>query len=465
VNDARAPEFDCAIIGGGFTGLAAATELLRLGRSVIVLEKERELGGLASGFDVGGYELERFYHHWFTNDLYVPELAAEIGAQHKVVTRKSSTGMFYAGDFFRLSTPMDLLRFKAIPFGDRIRTGLATLWVRTIKDWMALEEVTAKQWLIQLFGQNAYRVIWEPLLIGKFGAHADTISAVWFWNKLTLRGASRSKDGGEKLAYYLGGFAEFARNIGDYIRAHGGVIRLGVGASKVRCGQDGRVHVETGKGEVVARSALLTTPMPLAADILDAPARYKDELRTIKYIGNVCLVLELDRSLSDQYWTNVNDPSFPFVGVIEHTNFEPTSSYGGRHIVYLSKYLPVEEPLYNMDADAALAFAAPHLKRMFPGFDAAWVKRAYVWRAPYAQPLVVKHYSKLVPGFETPLANVFIATMAQVYPEDRGTNYAIREGRKAGQKIDAKLNAVASAGDADAESVLEQRQQGVAADE
>ncbi|HVV34698.1 MAG TPA: NAD(P)/FAD-dependent oxidoreductase [Vitreimonas sp.] len=446
MNDAAAPEYDCAIIGGGFTGLAAAVRLLKLGRSVIVIEKENQLGGLASGFDVGGYEIERFYHHWFTNDTHVPALAAEIGAGDKIVTRKTATGMYYAGSFFRLSTPMDLLKFSAIPFFDRVRTGIATLWVRTIKDWLPLEGKTGKEWLIQLFGKNSYRVIWEPLLIGKFGAHADTISAVWFWNKLTLRGGSRSKDGGEALAYYRGGFGEFARNVGDFIRAQGGAIRVGVAATNVRRSDDGRIHIETSKGEVIARSALVTTPMPLAAEILDTPAEYKDRLRAIKYIGNVCLVLELDRSLSDQYWTNVNDPSFPFVGVIEHTNFEPAGSYGGRHIVYLSKYLPTEEPLYNMNAGEALAFATPHIQRMFPSFDTTWVKHAYVWREPYAQPLVVKHYSKLIPPFETPIANVFIATMAQVYPEDRGTNYAIREGHKAAEAIHARLGEAVTAG-------------------
>jgi protoporphyrinogen oxidase len=446
LNDAAAPEYDCAIIGGGFTGLAAAVRLLKLGRSVIVIEKENQLGGLASGFDVGGYELERFYHHWFTNDTHVPALAAEIGAGDKIVTRKTATGMYYAGSFFRLSTPMDLLKFSAIPFFDRVRTGLATLWVRTIRDWLPLEEKTGKEWLIKLFGKNSYRVIWEPLLIGKFGAHADAISAVWFWSKLTLRGGSRGKDGGEALAYYRGGFAEFARNVGDYLRAQGGTIRMDTAVTKVRTAGDGRVHIETSKGSVTARTALVTTPMPLAADILAAPAAYKDQLRAIQYIGNVCLVLELDRSLSDQYWTNVNDPSFPFVGIIEHTNFEPASSYGGRHIVYLSKYLPVEEALYNMNADEALAFAVPHIRRMFPKLDRTWVKHAYVWREPYAQPLVVKHYSKLIPPFETPLANVFIATMAQVYPEDRGTNYAIREGRKAAEAINAKLGAAVAAG-------------------
>ncbi len=188
---------------------------------------------------------------------------------------------------------------------------------------------------------------------------------------------------------------------------------------------------------VAARTVLLTCHLPEIAALIEdaAGAAYAQQLRRVKYLANICLVLELDRSLSEIYWLNVNDPSFPFVGVIEHTNFEPPSSYGGRHIVYLSKYLPQDDPLYQMSADQLLLFAAPHLQRMFPDFSLTWVIKAQAWRAPYAQPIVEKHYSKYVPGFETPLKNVFISTMAQVYPEDRGTNYAIREGQKAAARI------------------------------
>lgn len=438
---------DCIIVGGGFTGLAAAADLARFGRRVIVLEQDKAVGGLAGGFDIGGFELEKFYHHWFTSDTHVADLAEQIGARDHIVTRPTRTGMYYAGNFFRLSTPFDLLKFDAIPFHARIRTGVAALAVRRIKNWRALESMTAKEWLIAWFGKDAYRVIWEPLLIGKFGKAADEISAVWFWNKLALRGASRGKGGAEELAYYKGGFASLARGVADYIARQGGDVKLGVKVTSVRSQPDGSAHVETTQGAFTARSALITTPLPHAADMLEAGAgaAYAANLRRIKYLGNICLILELDRSLSGLYWTNVNDPTFPFVGIIEHTNFEPTESYGGRHIVYLSKYLPVEEPLYNMDSAQALAFAEPHIKRMFPAFDTTWVKHHYAWREPYAQPIVVRRYSELIPDFDTPLANVHLATMAQVYPEDRGTNYAVREGKLAAQRIHARLGASAPA--------------------
>lgn len=432
---------DCVIIGGGFTGLAAAAELTRLGRSVTIVEAEDQLGGLAGGFDIGGHELEKFYHHWFTSDRHISDLAERIGASDRIVTRPTRTGMYYSGNFFRLSTPLDLLRFNAIPFHDRIRMGIAALAVRRIKDWRKLESISAKDWLISWFGKTVYRVVWGPLLSGKFGRHADEVSAVWFWNKLALRGASRGSKGQEELAYFLGGFAELARGVGRHVEALGGKVRTGVRANAIVRQNEAIVRVDTTLGAISGRSVLVTTPMPIAADLLEkaAGSDYAASLRRIRYLGNICLVLELDRSLSGLYWTNVNDAAFPFVGIIEHTNFEPPTSYGGRHIVYLSKYLPTDEPLYNMNAEELLAFSEPHIKRMFPEFNRAWVKHAYAWREPYAQPLVVQRYSEIIPAFDTPLEGVHLATMAQVYPEDRGTNYAVREGTIAAGRIHANL--------------------------
>jgi hypothetical protein len=36
----------------------------------------------------------------------------------------------------------------------------------------------------------------------------------------------------------------------------------------------------------------------------------------------------------------------------------------------------------------------------------------------------------MIPSFKTPLKNVFLANMEQVYPWDRGTNYAVELGQK-----------------------------------
>ena len=206
--------------------------------------------------------------------------------------------------------------------------------------------------------------------------------------------------------------------------------------------QGGKVAGVKAAGQPIAADVVIATPpLPLVADLIEpyVSADYVATLRRIKYLANICLVLELDRSLSDTYWLNVNDPGFPFVGVIEHTNFEPTTTYGGHHIVYLSKYLPESSELYRMEETELLDFTLAHLGRMFPAFSRDWLVDYHIWRARYTQPIVERHYSKLIPPAETPLANLYLATMAQIYPEDRGTNYAVREGRKLATQLAAKL--------------------------
>jgi protoporphyrinogen oxidase len=170
------------VIGAGFTGLAAAYQLTSLGIGVTVLEGDAEVGGLAGCFDVNGERLEKFYHHWFVTDSHIMQLIRELGGEDNIVCRPTRTGMYFANNFFNLSAPLDVLRFKPLKYLDRIRLAAMVLRARAVNDWQPLESLTAQDWLSQLGGDAVYKVVWEPLLRGKFGSHAPDISAVWFWN-------------------------------------------------------------------------------------------------------------------------------------------------------------------------------------------------------------------------------------------------------------------------------------------
>lgn len=441
-----------AVVGGGFTGLSAALELARAGVAVTVLERDTRVGGLAGSFDVGGTPLEKFYHHWFTNDRHVHDLVADLGVAERVVYRPTRTGSWYANRLFRLSRPLDLLRYTPLSPLGRVRLGGLVLQARMVRDWHQLERLTAREWLTAMCGREVFDKVWGPLLRGKFGAHADDISAVWIWNKLKLRGGSRGKGGEEQLAYFRGGFAALAELMVREIVHRGGEVLTGreVRGLSAQSGRVGGVRLEG--GELHADAIVVTTALPIFARLAQGhlPPEYVRSLNRIDYLGNVCLTLELDRSLSGTYWLNVTDPDFPFVGVIEHTNFEPAAHYGGRHLVYLSKYVTTDDSLYGMNSDEFLAFALPYLKRMFPAFSETWVKTAHLHRAAYAQPIVTRNYADLIPVEKTPLAGLYLCTMAQIYPEDRGTNYAIGRGRAIGRRLAGELLAGETSGLSDA---------------
>ena len=425
-----------AIVGAGFTGLSAAYELARAGVAVTIFEADSSIGGLAGAFDVEGEPLDRFYHHWFTNDRAIMDLVAELGLGESLSLRPTRTGVYYGQRFFRLSTPLDLLQFSPLSVLDRFRLGWLTLQARRVDDWRALEHKTAEQWLRELGGESVYRVMWEPLLKGKFGPYAERISAVWFWNKLKLRGGSRGRTGGEQLAYLHGGFVQLAEMLAMKIRAAGGEIRLNSAVCTIEPA-NGRWRITTKDSTAEFDRVIATPALPLIAETIEswASPEYRASLRRIAYLANVCLVLELDRSLSETYWLNVNDPSFPFVGVIEHTNFESNTRYGGRHIVYLSKYLPHTDALYEFSADAFLDYALPYLQRMFPALRREWILEHHLWRARWSQPVVECGYGAMIPSEDGPLPGFHVCSMAQIYPEDRGTNYAVRNGRAIARRL------------------------------
>ena len=428
---------DVLIIGAGYAGLSAALELVKAGKSVSIIESDSDIGGLAGTFEISpGHRIEKFYHHWFSNDLHVIGLIEELGLSGSLQYNTTNTGLYYANSIFRLASPLDLLKFPAIPFIDRIRTGLMALYARKINDWLPLENETASEWVIRIGGKKAYDVMWKPLLAGKFGAEAPNVSAVWFWNKLKLRGSSRSNKGAEQLVYFKGGFGALTSAIRKALEARGVKFELSCRATKI-ISEGGVVKgVETSSGFKAAKRVLATLPLPTFLDMTAGlPESYIAPARQIRFLGNVCLVFRLKRSLSGTYWLNVADPTFPFVGVIEHTNMDDKSNYGGEHIAYLSKYLPTSDKMFAMSDEELIDYCIPYIQKIFPEFNREWMIGCKVWRAEHSQPVITKHYSTFIPATKTPIKDLWLCTMAQVYPEDRGTNYAVRHGRAMGKEI------------------------------
>jgi protoporphyrinogen oxidase len=424
-----------AIVGGGLTGLSAAERLSEAGVACTLYEREETLGGLAGSFRVEGAYLEKFYHHLFTSDMAMVELIERLGLGDKLQWLPTSNS-YYVNRIYSLSTPLDLLRFSHVSLLDRLRLGLLYLRTRWVRDWLPLEEITARDWLVAMAGERVYEAVWRPLLRNKFGSHADEVAAVWIWNKLKLRGSSRGKGQEERLGYVVGGFGQVVDALEAELRAAGVEICPGTPVERIVLGEDGR-HQVLAQGEARPYDRVLVTTAPeiLTTIAPGLPEAYRDQLRRIIYLANVCLVLRLDRSLSSTYWLNIGDPQIPFTGIIEHTNMQRPQIYGGAHLAYISRYLDASDPMYTQSAEEILEAYLPHLQRIYPKFQRAWVQQVWAWRDRYTQPVIGLHYSQAKPALKTPIRNLWLCSMAQVYPEDRGMNYAVAYGRRAAEEM------------------------------
>ncbi|MCJ7619089.1 MAG: FAD-dependent oxidoreductase, partial [Anaerolineae bacterium] len=213
------------VLGGGLTGLTAAYELAKRGHEVLVLERAPYLGGQASTFEVEGTHLERYYHHIFTGDVDMMDLIEELGLSDRMLWLASKVGFFRDGQIYDFVTPMDLLRFQPLGFLQRIRAGLVTVYLQRFGDWRDLEDSTAQDWIRRYAGEQAYEVIFAPLLRAKFGEYFDQVTMAWLWSKFKDRVGSRSKGMTQELLGYMeGSFQPFIDALASRIRAMGGTI-------------------------------------------------------------------------------------------------------------------------------------------------------------------------------------------------------------------------------------------------
>ncbi|MGQ9674925.1 MAG: NAD(P)/FAD-dependent oxidoreductase [Chloroflexota bacterium] len=438
------------VIGGGLAGLVAAYELSKKGHRVSVFERDAELGGQAGTFVVHGERLEKFYHHIFTNDSEILDLMAELGLADELEWLESRMGFFYGGKAYPFGTPASLLRFTPLSLPDRMRFGLLVLYLQRFNDWKRLENETAFEWVRRNAGRGILDVVWGPLMRGKFGDRADQVSMTWLWGKVHLRGKSRS--GGmqkEQLGYLPGSFQRVADALARAIAKFGGslhtstvvrrvmvdrgrVIGLEVEPARMRsAGGAGLLPDGTpAEGQIPFDAVVATVPSPVFLRLVpELPAAYADNLRSVEYQSAVCVVLELNRQLTDIYWMNISDRQVPFVGAIEHTNFVPRERYGGKHILYLSNYLAKSSALYSLSDDELVSAYLPHLTKFNPDFDASWIERYSVFRDDAGQPIITTGYSSRVPEHQTPISGLYLANTTQIYPEDRGMNYSVRLGK------------------------------------
>jgi len=420
-----------AIIGAGFSGMAAAYDLIKAGQQVTIYEAAGFVGGLASGFKEPGWDwsVEKFYHHWFASDKHMLGLIRELGWEDKVIFPRPLTVMYYKGKFYPFDSIVKMALFPGLGWGiNKIRFGLVGLYLRLTNNWKALEKYTVDEWLRKWAGKKVYELMWQPLVIGKFGErYYQQVNMAWMWARLKARTT--------RLGTFEGGFQNFANLFADKLREMGVEFRMQTPITRIwRAQEAGQVSIESDTSEHYDQVLITLSPEATAHLVPSLPEEYLRGLRTLKSMGAVVMVLALKHQLSEQnyYWYNLpKSAGYPFLALVEHTNFLPAEKFGGEHIVYVGDYLEPEHEYFKLTQEELLERFLPALQKFNPKFERDWVRKTWLFRTAYAQPVPLVEHSENIPDIRTPIKGIYFASMSQVYPWDRGTNFAVEIGRKA----------------------------------
>lgn len=432
------------VIGSGLSGLSAARDLGRLGFRVVVLEAASEVGGLASSVVVAGRPVERFYHFICRGDADLIDLVDELGLSSRLHWRRATTSYLHQGTLYPFGTPLDLLRFRPVPFLQRVRFGLNVISSRYRRSWAELDRVPARAWLSRQVGTEAYRVIWEPLLQMKFGTAHDQVSAAWVWHRVHRVATSRRRLWEpERFGYLELGSATVVDGLLEELRGMPLVeVRVGVRVQEVvvEGGRTTGVRVDGG-GEPLACDAVLSTAA-LPALLRLAPQldpAYRRRLEAVTYLGVVCGLLRLDRPLGSSFWVNINDDRTHHTGVIEYGNLNRHLDLGGGSIVYVPDYLESTHERFGWDEGRLVAGYERCLACVNPSFERSWIEEVVISRATHAQAICTVGFSASIPDHRSPVRGLYLTDSTQFYPEDRTLSAAVRLGRRAAHLIVADL--------------------------
>lgn len=427
------------IIGAGYTGLTIAKELVEKGQDVTIFEKQPYVGGMVNTIEIFNTRLEKYYRHIFKSDKEAIKLIKEMGLESELIWPATKMGYLSNKKPYLFGTPISLLKFKPLNLIQKLRFGFNVIHIKLINDYKKLEKVTAEKWLKDRIGDKVYSQVWEPLLISKFGEEKDQISMAWLWGKIKLRSTSSTPEG-EQLGYIKGSYQKLTDKLYEYLLNKNVNIKLETSVKEITKENDKYVvkYIRNEKEEKEEFDVIVSTIDYKGFEKLFDKYMKEEEKRKIQkvnYTSARTMMIVANKSFSPFYWLNIGDNDIPFGGIIEHTNFIDKSNYDNNHILYISNYMTEDNKLYNVSKEELLKEYMKSLTKINKEFTMKNIKDYYVFDEKYAQPIIECNYSEYIMNDKLEKEKIYLCTMPQIYPEDRGMNYAIKSGVDLANKI------------------------------
>ena len=423
------------IIGAGITGLTTGYKLSKLGHEVEIFESASFSGGQASTINLENFEIEKAYPHLFVTDKAILELYKELDLEDELEWYKSKVATFAEKKIWSTTSPIDLLKLPIIPLKDRINLALISLRLKLIKNWKKLESISAYQWLSKHVSDRTFEIIFEPLLRGKFGRYYKDICMPWFWAKIQTRVSSRNKKFDEILCYPKNSFSLLIKKLENEIQNQGGSIKHGHLITSINT-KDNKVssvnYISDNKSKHIENfdAVVSTAPYSILSRLITLDKSITKKMNKVQYMSAVVMILILKNPISNYYWLSIADKEFPFLGIIEHTNLLPKEKYNNNNIVYITNYVEEDNELLDMNYEQVIEKYTPFIKSINNTFSKDEIIDYKFNKINYAQPIIPINYSSYRIPIKLPVFGLYSANTAQIYPEDRGTNYSVDLGQK-----------------------------------
>lgn len=415
-----------AIVGGGIMGVTLAYKLSQRGLNVTVFERGDNLGGLAGFMPYDGIRIDRFYHTILSSDMTMQTLIEESGVRDRLHFTATKQGFYDNGQHFPFNTPVDFMLFPPLNLFQRMRLALQVVTAQFESDWRKMDTIPVEDWLVRVSGRGVWNKVWKPLLRAKFDSTFTDVPATYIWSRLKrMMGTRQGATSKEMMSYLENGYYTLIEALAAKAEAQGAAIHLNTAIEEIVIENGRATGIRTAAGVQPFDAIISTLQSPiLGALVPQAPADFRQQLLNQEYLGVLCPLLILDRSIMPYYVINITDETIPFTAVVDTTNLIDPRHVNGHHLVYLPKYLAPGSELAQWPDEKVKAEWLKHLKRMFPAFDESWITDFFVHRARYVEPIRPMGTLDQIPDIQTPVERLYMGNTVMIYP-DLGNGEAV----------------------------------------
>ena len=425
-----------AVLGAGPMGLAVAYQLVNDGHQPVIFEGGDRIGGMTAAFDFGGLMIERYYHFHCLSDQAFLEMLDELDIADKMNWTETKMGYWYLNIAQPWGNPFALLKFKGLSLFSKLRYGMHVFVCSKRVNWLPLDGIEATMWIKRWVGSEAYEVLWRRLFEYKFYNFSNNLSAAWIWSRIRKIGRSRSSLFHEKLGYLDGGSETLLQAIKSHIESNGGIIKLSCAVTKVEISDLKVSGVYVGKAFEAFDKVISTIPLTYVPKIMpDLPEDILQKFSTINNIAVVCVIVKLKKSLTENFWLNINDSEMDIPGLVEYSNLRPLND----HIIYVPFYMPGEHSKFSDSNQVFLDKVKKYLKKINPNLIDEDFIDMHASRYRYAQPICPPNFLDGLPEADLPIEGLVVADTSYYYPEDRGISESIKLGRNLARMVSKEI--------------------------
>ena len=420
-----------AVLGAGPMGLAVAYQLAKDGFSPVIFEADDRVGGMTACFDFNGTEIERFYHFHCTSDTALLKILEELNLSGKMQWRETKMGYWYQDKIQEWGNPIALFKFKGLGLIAKFRYGLFALISSKRKRWEHLDKIEAISWIKKWVGAEAYRVMWKSLFELKFYQFSSNLSAAWIWSRIRRLGNSRYSIFKEKLGFIEGGSKTLLNALSSSIIESGGEINLSSPVSKVVIENNKITGIEVNSKFQKFDQVISTVPIPFINRLIpDLPTNLSSKFDSINNIGVVCVIAKIKKSISKNFWLNINDPEMDIPGLVEYSNLMPMKET----IVYVPFYLPGDHPKFSDQDEIFISKVKQYITKINTLINEGDFIDVRASRYRFAQPICEPEFLNKIPPVDLGIKGLLVADTCYYYPEDRGISESIEFGRNLAKK-------------------------------